>query len=89
MRGDTKISAYGAVYGAYLQLQRCVIFDNWKLIAYPKAGVTRLYDLKNDPLEMRDLAGEPGLTNRKKELFSKLVELQSQLGDSLELRTEK
>lgn len=85
LRGETKNSAYSAIYGAYLQLQRCVVFDDWKLIAYPKAGVTRLYDLKNDPLEMRDLASDPVQTDRKKQLYAKLFELQSQLGDSLQL----
>ena len=89
LRGETKTSAYSAIYGAYLQLQRCVVFDDWKLIAYPKAGVNRLYDLKNDPLEMRDLASDPTQASRKKELFSKLAELQSKLGDSLEINTGK
>jgi hypothetical protein len=29
-----------------------------KLIVYPKANVTRLFDLKRDPLELKDLAAD-------------------------------
>jgi choline-sulfatase len=42
-----------------LNLQRAYIRDNWKLIVYPQAKVTRLFDLKNDPLELKDLAADP------------------------------
>ena len=85
LREETKNSAYPAIYGAYLKLQRCVVFDNWKLIVYPEAKVQRLYDLKNDPLEMRDLAGDPAQAERIATLAAKLSSLQTQLGDSLEL----
>lgn len=47
------------IYGAYLNLQRAYIRDRWKLIVYPQAKVTRLFDLKNDPLELKDLAADP------------------------------
>ena len=86
LRGETTSSKYASIYGAYLQLQRCVVSDNWKLIFYPAAGVTRLYDLTSDPLELKDLAGEPSQTGRKKELMSKLSALQTQFGDSLKMK---
>jgi len=86
LRGEAQDSAYKAIYGAYLQLQRCVVADHWKLIVYPKAKATRLYDLKNDPLELHDLTDAPGQANKKKELFSKLFDLQSQFGDSLQIK---
>ncbi len=70
----------------YLQLQRCVIADDWKLIVYPTVGVTRLYDLKTDPQEMRDVASDPVNSDRKEKLFKKLQALQVQLGDSLRLK---
>ena len=74
-----------SVYGAYLDLQRAVIDDGWKLILYPKAKVARLYHVANDPLEMRDLAGDPAQTDRKKALFTRLLELQNELGDPLDV----
>ena len=84
----TKNSAYSAIYGAYLKLQRCVVFDRWKLIVYPDAKTMRLYDLANDPHELKDLASDPGQSGRKKKLFSKLLDLQSQFGDTLKLTLE-
>jgi arylsulfatase A-like enzyme len=86
LRGETDRSHYDAIYGAYLQLQRCVVMDQWKLIVYPSAGVSRLYDLKNDPLELKDVASDPANTDRKKVLFQKLLTLQSEFGDKLSLK---
>jgi len=74
-----------SVYGAYLDLQRAVIDDGWKLILYPKAKVARLYHVANDPLEMRDLAADPAQADRKKALFTRLLELQNELGDPLDV----
>jgi hypothetical protein len=53
---------------------------------YPKTGITRLYDLKSDPLEINDLSDDPAQSSRIKTLQSELVGLQSQLGDSLKLQ---
>ena len=86
LRGETNRSKHDAIYGAYLQLQRCIVLDQWKLILYPAVGVSRLYDLKNDPLELNDVASDPANTERKKEMFQKLVRLQSELGDTLKLK---
>ncbi len=75
----------GAVYGAYLDLQRAVAADGWKLILYPKAGVARLYHLDEDPEEMNDLAADPAMAGRMGTLFSKLRGLQEEFGDALDL----
>ncbi len=88
LTGKSTSSAYAAIYGAYLKLQRCVVFNKWKLILYPDAKKVRLYNLATDPQELNDLAGEPSQSARKKELFSKLLELQSQFGDTLKLTIE-
>ncbi len=84
LRGDAS-GAREALLGSYMNLQRAVILQDWKLIAYPKAGVVRLYHLAEDPLEIRDLAANPAQAARKKELFRKLQELQAQHGDKLDL----
>jgi choline-sulfatase len=83
--GNTPTSSYPAIYGAYLQLQRCVVADNWKLIVYPKANVVRLYNLNEDPLEQYDLVNYPRYHVQKEMLLDKLVELQSQFGDTLKI----
>lgn len=82
---EGKDDGLDAVYGAYNELQRAVIDDGWKLILYPKARVARLYHLADDPQEMRDLAADPATTGKKRELFARLVELQRELDDSLDL----
>jgi arylsulfatase A-like enzyme len=74
-----------AVYGAYMDLQRAVIHDGWKLILYPKAKVAKLYHLTEDPQEMKDLAADPGMDGRKKALFKKFQDLQKQYNDTLNL----
>lgn len=85
LNGERRTSYYDAIYGAYLELQRAVVHDGWKLIAYPEAGVVRLYDLKADPLEMHDLAADPSHASRKIELLKRLRGLQKELGDKVEL----
>jgi choline-sulfatase len=74
-----------AVYGAYLDSQRAVIHDGWKLILYPKAKVAKLYHLTEDPQETKDLAAVPAMAKRKKALFAKFQELQKQYNDTLNL----
>ena len=87
VRGGSRQSRYDAIYGAYLQLQRSVIVGKHKLILYPKIGRVRLYDLEADPLEMNDLAPrEESLTLRKR-LFQRLLGLQEEVGDTLDLTT--
>jgi choline-sulfatase len=76
-----------AVYGAYMNRQRAVIHDGWKLILYPQARVARLYHLAQDPQELKDLAGDPALAGRQKALFAKLRDLQREFADPLDLET--
>lgn len=81
LRDPQAPSPYPAVYGGYLQLQRSVTQDGWKLIHYPKIGVKRLYDLRNDPSEMRDLAEDTALTPQLTRLTEQLKRLQKDLGE--------
>ncbi len=85
LRGRNDTPAYRSIYGAYLRLQRAVIDDGYKLIVYPEAKVMRLYQVSNDADEMNDLAGEPKHADTKRRLFRRLLELQRELGDTLDL----
>lgn len=80
-----EIKGLDAVYGAYMDLQRAVSDDGWKLILYPQAKVARLYDLSEDPMEMKDLGSDPAMLEKKKALFAKFRELQKQFNDPLDL----
>ena len=86
-RGETDKHVYDAIYGAYLQLQRSVTMDGYKLIVYPKAVRTRLYNLEKDPLERKDLANDIEHKKTKQKLFRRLLELQEQMGDELDLKS--
>jgi arylsulfatase A-like enzyme len=86
LNGTQKQSSYESVYGAYLELQRAVTHDGWKLIAYPKAKVLRLYHLAEDPQEMTDLAAKPEHAARTKEMYARLVKLSADLGDKVDLQ---
>jgi choline-sulfatase len=85
LRGESSPAARDAIYGAYLDLQRAVIHDGWKLILYPKAQVARLYHLADDPQEMRDLAADAARGPVQQRLFRRLLLLQKELGDKLDL----
>lgn len=85
LRGEKSPAAREAIYGAYLELQRAVIHDGWKLILYPKAQVARLYHLAEDAGEMNDLAASPAHAERRRALFQRLLALQKDLADPLDL----
>jgi arylsulfatase A-like enzyme len=78
-------AGYAEVYGAYMDLQRMIRMDDYKLIVYPEAGVIRLFDLVNDPTEMYDLALASTQKERVGSMFGKLEELQAEMGDTLDL----
>ncbi|MCA9054133.1 MAG: sulfatase-like hydrolase/transferase [Planctomycetaceae bacterium] len=78
-------SLHNPIYGAYLNWQRSVTQDGWKLILYPQAPVARLYHVADDPRELVDLAADPAQKERKKSLFAALVALQEKFDDPLDL----
>ena len=83
----TGTSPYDAIYGAYLDVQRMVRTTDYKLILYPKAARARLYHVADDPLEMRDLADAPAHRPMMRKLFARLLTLQQETGDTLDLKT--
>ncbi|MEM9921790.1 MAG: sulfatase-like hydrolase/transferase, partial [Bacteroidota bacterium] len=84
-KGQRAESAYDGVYGAYVDRQRMIRKDGFKLIVYPSIQKVLLFDLNKDPEETTDLAGEETYRNKVKSLFSDLLEKQKQLGDPLDL----
>jgi arylsulfatase A-like enzyme len=78
-------SDYPEVYGAYMDLQRMIRADDYKLIVYPKAGIVKLFDLKNDPDEIKDLSAISRHEDRIRTMFNKLEIIQHEMGDTLQL----
>ncbi len=84
-KGEQTGKQYDAVYGAYVDYQRMVRQDGFKLIVYPKASKFLLFDLDKDPEETNNLADRPEFAEKKKALFRALVKLQKQYDDPLDL----
>ena len=73
------------VYGAYMNFQRMISKDGFKLVIYPKVNEVKLFDLERDPLEMNNLADLSQYSNKVDSLFKDLQALQAQMGDHLQL----
>jgi arylsulfatase A-like enzyme len=86
-RGETTKSNYNAIYGAYLSVQRSVTVKDKKLLLYPQVPVARLYDVAEDPMEMKDLATDETSKPLMRKLFARLLKLQKETGDKLDLKT--
>ena len=78
-------SPYNSIYGCYLDKQRSVRTDQYKLMVYPNAKTLRLYDIKNDPMETKDLIDQASMKPVVKSLFAKLQSLQQSMNDDLDL----
>ena len=69
----------GRMYGG-IPTTLAVRGERYKLITYPGYPAwTELYDLANDPDEMRDLSGSPEHASERARLERRLVELQAEL----------
>ena len=73
------------IYGAYMDYQRMIRKDNFKLLVYPKINKVLLFDLKNDPHEMNDLSNDSRYSERIKIMFRDLINLQIKTKDTLNL----
>lgn len=82
--GKTK-SVRDTVFLAYKDLQRAVRVGDWKLIHYPKVARTQLFDLKNDPAELKDLSADPRQAKRVEELLEVMRREQALYQDKVEL----
>ena len=58
---------------------------NYKMIIYPVANVVRLYDIKNDPWELTDLAGDAKHKPLMDRMMERFKQLQVQVGDPLDV----
>ncbi len=85
IQNTRKESHYKRIYGAYLELQRMIRKDGYKLIVYPKINKILLFDLVNDPEEMHDLSEMVEHQDLVSALFQELLLLQKEMGDQLDL----
>lgn len=57
LRGERK-AIRGFVVGYFRDAQRMIRTDRWKLVWYPQVGKEQLFDLHDDPDEVRDISGD-------------------------------
>lgn len=78
---------YDAIYGCYRpEMQRMITDDGYKLILYPQVPKALLFNLETDPHEQQDLSGSQSQTARIGKMFKKLLALQEEAGDELDLK---
>jgi hypothetical protein len=87
MKDETK-QVRDSIFLAYRQFQRSVRDDRYQLIVYPQINKTQLFDLQNDPHELKDLAADPDYAKTVEGLTGKLKKLQQEFGDKQPLRSE-
>jgi len=78
-------SRHTSIYGAFMDTQRMVRQDGWKLILYPELDVQLLFNLNDDPQERHNVASEPQYAVRKRSLLAELHRWQQALDDKLEI----
>lgn len=86
-KGEQTESHYPAIYGAYMNNQRMIKKDGFKLIVYPLAKKVKLFNLAVDPDEIDNLAKNMKYQQKIQTLFSELIQLQKSLNDPLDLTT--
>ncbi len=86
IKGERSKSYYPETYGAYMDLQRMIRKDGFKLLVYPNINKVLLFDLKNDPKETTDLAEDPQYKDKVQTLFNGLIDLQKKMDDTLDLQ---
>ncbi|MBN1422777.1 MAG: sulfatase-like hydrolase/transferase [Planctomycetes bacterium] len=71
------------LFGAYRDVQRSARDARWKLIEYPKAGRTQLFDLASDPDELEDLSSDPRHAGDLARMRGDLKKLQAEFADPI------
>lgn len=77
-----------SVFLPFIQIQRAVRDERWKLICYPKISHRQLFDLQTDPHERTNLADRAEYAGHVQRLTKLMKEWQAKVGDTLALPTE-
>ncbi|MFY0653287.1 MAG: sulfatase-like hydrolase/transferase [Cyclobacteriaceae bacterium] len=87
--GSNTTGHYDAIYGCYVNYQRMIRKNGYKLLVYPDIQKVLLFDLKNDPEEINDISADAAQKERVKKMFQELLELQKVMGDELDISSIK
>ncbi len=74
-----------AIYGAYLDVQRMVRDERYKLFLIPKAKSVFLFDVLKDPEETKNLYGNPKYDDVVKKLAAQYLKISKEVGDMYDI----
>jgi arylsulfatase A-like enzyme len=77
-----------SLFTVYRNTVRAVRDMDWKLIRYPERHYTQLFNLKDDPLELNNLAGYPEWQSKVDEMMNLVKEWQKVTGDTAVLTSK-
>lgn len=83
-----KAKVRDSVFLPFIQIQRAVRDERWKLICYPKISHRQLFDLQTDPHERTNLADRAEYAGHVQRLTRLMEQWQVKVGDTLVLPTE-
>ncbi len=84
---DPRARFRDTLFFAYRDFQRAVRTERWKLILYQVGGrrTTQLFDIRNDPWELNNLAADPSQVGRIANLTAMLRKWMAETEDPLDL----
>ena len=77
-------SGYEEIYYGYLESQRAIVKDGFKLVLFPNVPKVLLFEHAKDPKEMIDVSGK--YPEKVKELYQDFLELQKEVSDTLQIK---
>ena len=77
-----------SVFLPFINIQRSVRDERWKLICYPKIDHMQLFDLQTDPDEKTNLIERAEYGEHVQRLLKLMSQWQAKVGDTLKLPTE-
>ena len=77
-----------SVFLPFIDIQRAVRDERWKLICYLKISHMQLFDLQTDPDEKTNLIDRPESAEHVQRLLRLMIQWQAKVGDTLQLPTE-
>ncbi|MBX2841027.1 MAG: sulfatase-like hydrolase/transferase [Flammeovirgaceae bacterium] len=83
-KGQSQQGNYDEIFGCYTSVQRMIRKGGYKMIVYPEAKEILLFDLNNDPEELKNISEEE--QEKVKTLFKDLLKLQGEMDDELDLQ---
>lgn len=78
-----------SIFLPYLDIQRAIRDDRWKLICYPKIAHQELFDLTEDPYEMINRIDDPNCREISEKLMRRMEEWQKECGDKVAIPKER